>query len=547
MIRFNKIRRLGAALAALAAVGAMTFAGCTEVDDTLGSNLVPDNQQMKAGYMTLPGREEVRLKKYIETRLFQTDSIIGSNISYGYMGSTLNDTLGLRQAGFLSQYLCYYKVDEGYFGYRPIFDSAQLLLSIDTYGGDTTTVQQFSIFEVIDNKYLTEKEKKDTTFYLGYNPEEAGIIGEELFTFELGGDKGPATTAVTLTPREAGRNFIKRLMLQKGSGTTYEEDYSIYSADNLEKWVEEFKGLYIRPTDQQPAGKGAVYATKLDASGLAVYGRNRVESDPTLIKDTIGMVYYFYDQYADHGNVSLNHVTHDYAQATDANVRIDIDAAREPAEGETDNRPENPLVYVEGMGGVVTELKFTQEFFDALEAEIDRENDASGKRFSTLAFSQARMLIYFPESNYDWTQIGQGNTTRLIEQMDAAQSRLGLYTDYKKLTPIADYAYVYEKNYSITLSYGGYINRSRGCYILDITGYMQALWNSYDKERKAADAEHRAVDLDRVEHRTVYLGPEAYSLYTPDFSVLQGAATEASDPVQNNAPIRFELAYNMIK
>ena len=547
MTKFNKLCRWGRALAVLALAGAAALAGCTEVDDTLGSNLVPDNQQMKAGYITLPRSKEDRLTKYIETRLFQTDSIIGSNISYGYMGSTLNDTTGLRQAGFLSQYLCYYKVDEGYFGYRPIFDSAQLLLSIDTYGGDTTTVQQFSILEVIDNKYLTEKEKQDTTFYLSFDPEKEGILGEELFTFTLGGEKGPATTAVTLDPKEAGRNFIKRLMLQKGSGTAYEEDYSIYSADNLDKWVEEFKGLYIRPSEPQPAGKGAVYATALDASGLAVYGRNRVESDPTLIQDTIGMVYYFYDSYADHGNVSLNHITHDYSKATDASVRIDIDAAREPEKGQPDTRPENPLVYVEGMGGVVTELRFTQEFFDELEREIERENEASKKQFTTLAFSQARMLIYFPESQYDWTQIGQGNTTRLIEQMDAAQSRLGLYTDYKKLTPIADYAYVYEKNYSTTLSYGGYINRSRGCYILDITGYMQALWNGYVKERDAAAAENRAVDLDRIEHRTVYLGPEAYGLYTPDFSLLQGAATEASDPVQNNAPIRFELAYNMIK
>ncbi|MFQ7386475.1 MAG: hypothetical protein ACLRM8_00980 [Alistipes sp.] len=34
----------------------MTFAGCTKVDDTLGSNLVPDNQQMKVGYTTLGAR-----------------------------------------------------------------------------------------------------------------------------------------------------------------------------------------------------------------------------------------------------------------------------------------------------------------------------------------------------------------------------------------------------------------------------------------------------------------------------------------------------------
>ena len=52
----NNFRRMFRAAAVLAAVALMTFAGCTKVDDTLGSNLVPDNQQMKVGYTTLGAR-----------------------------------------------------------------------------------------------------------------------------------------------------------------------------------------------------------------------------------------------------------------------------------------------------------------------------------------------------------------------------------------------------------------------------------------------------------------------------------------------------------
>ena len=77
------------AAAVLAAVALMTFAGCTKVDDTLGSNLVPDNQQMKVGYTTLGARTlagKLDAAKYVETRLFQSDSLKASNISYGYMG-----------------------------------------------------------------------------------------------------------------------------------------------------------------------------------------------------------------------------------------------------------------------------------------------------------------------------------------------------------------------------------------------------------------------------------------------------------------------------
>ena len=157
MKRFNNFRRMLLPVAALAATIGLTLGGCTKVDDTLGGNLIPDNQQMRAGYVQLPRADELNPKKYVETRLFQTDSIVSSNITYGYMGSMLNDTLGHRSAGFLSQMVNYYKVDSGYFGYMPIFDSAQILLKVTSFGRDSVTEQSFAVYEVVSNKYLTEK------------------------------------------------------------------------------------------------------------------------------------------------------------------------------------------------------------------------------------------------------------------------------------------------------------------------------------------------------------------------------------------------------
>ena len=48
-----------------------------------------------------------------------------------------------------------------------------------------------------------------------------------------------------------------------------------------------------------------------------VYARNRVESDPTLIKDTIGMGYIFYNTSisTEYGNVSVNTIRRDYGMA----------------------------------------------------------------------------------------------------------------------------------------------------------------------------------------------------------------------------------------
>ena len=556
MKRFNNFRRMLLPVAALAATIGLTLGGCTKVDDTLGGNLIPDNQQMRAGYVQLPRADELNPKKYVETRLFQTDSIVSSNITYGYMGSMLNDTLGHRSAGFLSQMVNYYKVDSGYFGYMPIFDSAQILLKVTSFGRDSVTEQSFAVYEVVSNKYLTEKpvesgkSERDTTFYLNFDPVAEGVYNpdEPLFTFTLGGEgKYPSTTsAVTLEPTEAGKKYIRRLMLQEGE---YAGDYSIYSADSLKYWVEAFKGLYIAPNPEKPLteyGKGTIFATELTYSGLSVYGRNRVKDDPSLIKDTIGMVYYFYEDGAEFGNVSVNNVKHGYEEATIAR-RINIEEARETAE----NRPENPLVYVEGMGGVVTEMTFSPEFFAELEAEIAKGN-ADGKNFKTLAFSQVRMSIYFNDSDYEWEKIADGTAgdiLRMTDQMNAYPARLGMYTNYKTLTPISDYAYIYEQNYgsSVTLAYNGKINRSRGCYVMDITGYMQQLWNSYMEAKADAGGEVANIDWDKVKNRSVYIGPEAYGLYTTSFGVLQGMPTQAGTAEPNNAPIRFSMAYNLIK
>ena len=68
---------------------ALTFSGCTEVDDTLGAGFAPDNQRMKTGRRTL--------KPCFKTSLFRTEGIRTSNIRVGLMGSTLSDTFGLRR------------------------------------------------------------------------------------------------------------------------------------------------------------------------------------------------------------------------------------------------------------------------------------------------------------------------------------------------------------------------------------------------------------------------------------------------------------------
>lgn len=555
MKRFNKNRSRLFSLTALTVVFALSVAGCTKVDDTLGGNLIPDNQQMKAGFIRLPAISDLNPRKYVETRLFQTDSIVGSNISYGFFGSQFNDTIGRRQAGFLAQMISYYTVDSGYFGYMPIFDSAQILLSVSKFGNDTLTEQEFAVYEVLSNDYITKNTSGDSTFYLNFDPLDPDPVShsaapvynpdEPLFTFKLGGKREPSTSnAITMVPTDAGKRYINRLMLQE-KGEKYYKDYSIYSTDSLKQWVEEFRGLYICPkpgAEISEAGKGTIYATELEMSGLSIYCRNRVPEDPRLIKDTIGAVYYFYNSGAEYGNLSVNTFSHDYSLATAA--PIDIEQARET----NPDRDLNATIYVEGYNGIISEMTFRPEFFEAMEEEIRTTNEADGKDFTTLAFSQVRMSIYLPESKYDWEEIDPfANGNRLLYQMSTFPERLGLYTNYKTLTPVADYAYSYESTYSATLAYGGNINRSRACYVMDITGHVQQMWNGYLKEKTAAESAKREIDWDNVPLRKVYIGPEAYSVFSAPFGVLQGMATDQGSAASNEAPIRFEILYNLIK
>lgn len=533
MKRSNKFRAVLRTAAVALAAAALTFAGCTDVDDTLGGNLIPGDQQMTAGYAVFDGSsrtEGLNPRKYVETRLFQTDSIISSNIGNGYMGSMADDTTGVRTAGFLSQFTNYFLVEEGSFGYKPFFDSVYIFLSINGYGADTLTDQEFGVYEVVSNSYLEKHE--DTTFYFTFDPAAEGILGDKLFTFSLGqsNNTGPSTTAVTMTPTDAGRHYINRLLLEEGE---YAGDYSIYSTDSLEQWFQTFKGWYIKPEHdmERGAARGSIYATDLSSSGFMVYGRNRREDNPSLIQDTIGMGFYFYIEDSSYGNVSINTVRHDYTGAA-----IPIEEARE----QLAVRPQQQTLFVEGLGGVVSELTFTRELFEEMEQLLAAENAASGKSFRTFAFSQVKMSIYLPGSDYDWRKIDPTDASTLIAQLNGSLPRLGLYADYKRLTPVTDYAYLYESS-SSTIAYDGYLNRSRACYSMNITSFMQGLWNSYVKLRDATPA-GQPVDLDRLDYRSIYLAPEAYSLFALPYSVLQGEAGDA-----NNAPIRLEMTYNMIQ
>ena len=117
---------------------------------------------------------------------------------------------------------------------------------------------------------------------------------------------------------------------------------------------------------------------------------------------------------------------------------------------------------------------------------------------------------------------------------------MGTYLNYSTLGAISDYDFEAETNQSAELAYGGELNRSRACYVMNITGYMQRLYNY------VRSLDDLAKYDEKVMPRTLYLGPEAVAPYTFKRTVLQGAKMEGvSDRVQ--APVHIEMLYTMIK
>ena len=566
-----KIKNFIVALSALSAIATIPLAGCTrEGDSELGFELLPDGQRLETRHKSFKNgvvrKYDVKTGEYVnseghqlfKTTHFRTDSIVSSNLQVGYFGVQRDPEgiFGLREAGFASEFVFGLTLTEEGFGYLPIFDSLRILLSVNAHDGDTLRPIRYEVFEITGKtviESMTDANGGDTIAYINHDLSDLYDPTKPIFTFTFPDpDRGINTsaTAVTMTPVDLSENgatwnFVKRLLLVgdlNDGWDGYADDISLYESDD--NWMEEFKGVVIKPADDLADGKeGGMYATDLTSSGFYLYGRNRNPKEPRLVKDTLYMSYSFYYPGAAAGNNSINYVKHDYTgSALEQGMNI-ADRKRESGddlyewrESNRQNHVESAKVYVEGLGGAVTELYFTDDFLHEL------RNINAEEGFSHASINQALMYIYLDGSDYDWTLLDPATMTPLLE---SSQSRLGTYSNYETLSPISDYNYFYEATYNTELNYNGYLTRSLGCYVLDISGYIQNLKNYVDLLNPDADEnfvyKFSASD-DKAVSRTLYIAPEAYSLYSMSRSRLQGMEDAA-----NNASIRLELTYTMIK
>ena len=466
----------------------VTLGACTEVDDALGGDLIPENQRMTIKIDTLYN---------LSTYMAQSDSvesrIVGS--SFAYMGQLRNDTFGLRRCSFIGQILPTQVPYTSGFGLDPILDSVMFTYSISDYKGDTMASQKFYAYEV-NKPFIPE----DTIFYINFDA-EGYINPEPLFEFEI---TSPTATSSRVQLTSAGRKYIQRLM---------ETDTVTYYNDTL--WVNKFHGLYVAPANPDNESK-VIYSTEASYTGLELWMRDHDSVDHNLIYDTIYAAYAFYAKDAKVGNISANMVEHDYTGSIVAAAGVNDTLAGDPTQR---------TIYVEGMGGVMSYLKVTDQFIEML-AELGNEMKNGG--YSTVSINQA--TLYFPLT------VDVNNPAErplAIPYLDAAPSRLGMYTNFTSLTGIPDYDPEYEETLASTygdeykLPYGGELNRSRGCYTMDITSYIQRMWSEYLK----ADG-----DLKQIQYRSIFVAPTAGDMFTLGQVALKG-----------NESLQVNLTYTLMR
>ncbi|MBQ0080503.1 MAG: DUF4270 family protein [Alistipes sp.] len=541
------------------------FTSCQATEDgTLGNGFVPVSQKMVIRHLTIKGGEAISFDEinstenesryikqsgtFFQTRQFKTDSLLSSNLMSGYIGIERNDTFGVRYAALAGSIVFMNTLDEDTgFGYKPIFDTMKLALTVTDHGLDTLTPVKYRVYELTKSLVGNVLSEKDSTAYINCDLSSVYDKTKPLFEFTYPDPEkkiGPSQPYVIMTPVDMSENgatwtFLRRLMLIPDSYKS--KDWDGYAKDSLglyedeQVWLEHFNGIYIEPdmSSVKENARGAIYELELDATGLYLQCRNRNPKDPTLIQDTIGVNYCFRDLAIDN-NLSVNKIGHDYKRSMSDSRPALLDKIKMH---ETLSREERTVMdecFIEGMAGPCVELYFTDDFIDQIKHLVEYTKD---ELFSKIGVNKCELGLYIKGADYDWVK-NQSNWEVITPILDNAIPSLGAYSNVAKLVGIKDYNYTYANDNSVDLAFGGKLDRSLAKYKLDITIFMQSLVSYvislYD------NGEWKEFDENEQE-RVIYIAPTATAPYVFNRSTIQGGEGTS------NAPIHMELTYTIIK
>ena len=434
----------GIRAAAAVLFSAVCLAGCSKVDDRLGLGLVPDDQRAVVltdtiavateGYQTIP--DSMRMQ------IYQTmpDSISSQNQGFILSGVLQSPETGLTATSGVMQFLPAVTDKTYTYGFRPVIDKVVLTLQVYDVQGDTTIGRQkeFYIYEVQGGTISSDSDK----YFTFFDPTTV-IRPDPLFSFKFSGvannifkvrlDKDAPDSSHVFP---AGTDFLNRIIADTiRTGTS----------DASTLFHKKFGGFYIAPAPGTDPASGAIIYMRVDPTTsyntyFTVYSRN---FDQTTLapKDTLTTEYWFDSSY----NTSIISVRHDYTGT--------------PIQTALDNGTTAPLatVYSHSPAGATPMIRFTDQFTARMKALMTYK----GEQYGSLAVNRAEIRIPI-------------TTPGDIPFLNRSPQRLGMYYNYNTYTPIPDFAYAYESQGG-TIPFGGYLQRARGFYSMDITSYLQNL------------------------------------------------------------------------
>ena len=260
---------------------ALCLFSCKKTPDTIGNDLIDDNNYINVFHTDTV---EVLCHSYF-------DSIRAKNVRYALLGSINDPVFGTTEAGFYTQFR--FSSAGQSFGANPVLDSIVLQLSLDSYYGDTMTLQTVHVYELMDSISSSEP-------YYNYSTLPVGTIDlANGFQFR----PRPKTTSHIYGTDTVTQPIIRIPLSHELGNFLMQIDSSAYN--NPDVFKSHFKGLcLVCEAVGQNGAVSSINLTNNNLTRLQLYYHDAATPQNALR-------YYYYVTSSDN---YFNHFDHDYTQ-----------------------------------------------------------------------------------------------------------------------------------------------------------------------------------------------------------------------------------------
>ncbi|MDR2652137.1 MAG: DUF4270 domain-containing protein [Prevotellaceae bacterium] len=403
------------------------FASCTNVDKTIGVDMIPDDEQYVLVTDTVyPSVYNVTL-----------DSVMTMNLQYNSFGSYYDPILGTTTAGMAFQLAP--TTDSVTFGTTHTVDSVILTIVVDDRTGEDSYDQTLKIYE------LTKQIYYDSVYYPIVD------INSMINPVPV------ATKQYMRTPKDRwDTSDTLKIHLDNSIGEKLvSAPSSVMIYDSINLFYEYFKGLYITAEDVTSGVTGRmnrIPMSTLDINLSVYYNRDG--------KDTVVNYWHYSSGYMS----AFTAVQHDYTTATHP-LKVNVASLNDTSRTTVEDL--DSTLYVQGLFGVTPMLKIRKN---------DIQNWLSSKSLTVGEFAISRVMLEFDVERFDGYEL------------DKIATPLGLF--YRSIQKTSDTATVsYPHLTSITelnsTLFGGSLNKTLYKYPMKITYDFTSIVKNMEKSNSA--------------------------------------------------------------